>query len=287
MIKFIPSTFTAICRQCMGINVLMYASFCHKGESGRSVYQECTEEIFSIGTGGDYVRKWLCSDTQRLEVHLFFWFHLNISLPHFSFSWRQNFSVHLHMSAMDWLSLHPASQNKFQNRILPIKNSVFFILNSSHYYPTFLLKKHIMFALTSSLTRNLFLQIYSYFDILLISKGSETPGNWLLNYSDNLYRPFSLYSFPQQKPSVHCIPHNNTWSLSRYLDCYYVSRMCVTDWDYDVHGKTTGSESHTAEKHTWWGGKYFHVRCGFRFSTLVRVWPHMFGGAGGGMYTFR
>lgn len=30
-------------------------------------------------------------------------------------------------------------------------------------------KKHIMFALTSSLTRNLFLQIYSYFDILLFS----------------------------------------------------------------------------------------------------------------------
>ena len=27
-----------------------------------------------------------------------------------------------------------------------------------------------MFALTSSLTRNLFLQIYSYFDILLVSK---------------------------------------------------------------------------------------------------------------------
>lgn len=30
---------------------------------------------------------------------------------------------------------------------------------------------------------------------------------------------------------------------------------------------------------------YFHVRFGFRFSTLVRVWPHIFGHMGEGVYT--
>jgi len=105
--KLLPLTFIAICRQCMGINVLMLAQLVgygslHKKMRGKKVCvtkqgrggqwlqqtsliknaslirmrvsSECVEEMICIGIGEDYVEKWLCTVVIKGKVHLFFCF---------------------------------------------------------------------------------------------------------------------------------------------------------------------------------------------------------------------
>jgi len=114
--------------------------------------------MFSIGIGGDYVIKWLCSDKQRLEVHFFF-----VSLKYLpSFTFHSAGSKTFQSTFVSWRWIDFINAPCFTKQVskLYTPNKEFCLLYSefSSLLTNIFSKKHTMFALTSSLTRNLFLQ---------------------------------------------------------------------------------------------------------------------------------
>jgi hypothetical protein len=132
----------------------------------------------------------------------------------------------------DFVSAPCTSQNKFQNRTLPIKNSVFLILNSPNYYPTYFIKN-------TSCLLSLLQQETCSSKFILISIYCWYQRKWSTRkLTSKLLRQFVQTSFlilisTAKNRLYHTVYHITIREVCYvgllYMDCYHVSRMCVTE----------------------------------------------------------